>query len=730
MKKMTRAGLKAKPLEPAARAPLSRRGRPSIALLAVLLVGAALRLQRLGHGLPDFLEEAIPFRRALEMWGWQTGAPDWNPHFFHYPSLSIYVHHVLQRLHYALGMLLGQFSSPADYALSYNIDPTTHVLVARALGVLCDLATVVGAARIAAILAPRISTWAAALVAVAPTLIATSTQIFSDTPATALAVWSLERTLTWRRDGGRVRFVAAAALAGLAAGTKYPAALLAIPLAAAIVLKHGARPVRHLAVAATIFAAAFLLATPYALLDFGVFREHVLYELRHASTGHFGQSHGMALPVQMRLLSANLTVLGVPLLGLSLLATVRHRRARPERVIIWSCLLPLLAATLAARIAADRYSVPIIALGAPLALAAGHEVLGRFPGARVTTRLFGPLMVLWAGWASFAHSGHRPVDTQVIARMWCEEHLGGDGVMLVEAYGPVLLDDSQRSEILHSRVFAEASAALQQRFLARPHLRAVSMPLSVSGRVITSLPGPDGHPVEATVFTDATDLNNLFYDPRLLNGVDVVVTSSSVRDRFAAEPERFRPALGFYARLDRAANLVARFRTGGSDTTGPTITVYRLGQARSDRSPLEPLPLSWWTERIPETYQRAATALLGATPLPRPNPATACPDSVSPWVLGLRSFYRGRISPFSDDLATQLLFAGRYEAARRLSAATLAMDPMDVMAFRAYAVASFGLESWPEATRQLEGFASALDSLGYDSAPLKQDLGRLKARYP
>ena len=56
---------------------------------AVVLFAAALRSWRVTQGLPVFYEEAIPFRRALDMWTTVPGI-DWNPHFFHYPSLTLY----------------------------------------------------------------------------------------------------------------------------------------------------------------------------------------------------------------------------------------------------------------------------------------------------------------------------------------------------------------------------------------------------------------------------------------------------------------------------------------------------------------------------------------------------------------------------------------------------------------------------------------------------------------
>ena len=72
-------------------------------------MAAVLRLLRIHYGLPDFLEEAIPLRIALGMRNAATGHVDWNPHAFNYPSLSIYLHFVVQQLIWIAGRISGRY---------------------------------------------------------------------------------------------------------------------------------------------------------------------------------------------------------------------------------------------------------------------------------------------------------------------------------------------------------------------------------------------------------------------------------------------------------------------------------------------------------------------------------------------------------------------------------------------------------------------------------------------
>src|SRR5262245_11931990 len=124
---------------PNAASPLPRSPSPATsgsgrswlpALGVVVAVAVVLRALRLGHGLPDVVEEEYPFRIALGMWGWETGRTDWNPHFFAYPSLSFYAHFLMQKVAVGIGILTGRYTNAADYRLAFETDPTSMMLLA------------------------------------------------------------------------------------------------------------------------------------------------------------------------------------------------------------------------------------------------------------------------------------------------------------------------------------------------------------------------------------------------------------------------------------------------------------------------------------------------------------------------------------------------------------------------------------------------------------------------
>ena len=218
--------------------------------LGLATFAIVLRVWRIGHGLPDFSEEAFVFRKALDLWGEGT-AISLNPHSFEYPSLSIYLHLGIQYIYF----LAGSFLTPADFLLSMAVDPTGPVISARVLGIVADAATLLLVGRIAI----RFGSWASVIamsfVAVSSTMITVSRLLNPDSIACALSLAAMDRILAYREHGGWGSLIVAGVFVGLATGAKYPAIVLALPLLLAIWQR---RPPRA-ALSASIAAAAIAM---------------------------------------------------------------------------------------------------------------------------------------------------------------------------------------------------------------------------------------------------------------------------------------------------------------------------------------------------------------------------------------------------------------------------------------------------------------------------------------
>ena len=657
---------------------MSRRAfRVLLALVA--LFAAALRLWHVVADLPDFLEEAVPFRNALDLWSFTGGRTDWNPHLFHYPSLTVYLHYFVQRLDYFAGCTLGTFHVPADWFVSYLADPTTVVVPARLLHVAADASAVVAAGLVGERLRRGAGVAAAVLVALTPTLIETSRFIFIETIMAALALWSLERMLAWREHGGAWRLGGAVALAGLALGAKYPAVVLVLPLAGVLLERRGARGLALWPALAAVVLAVFLLTTPYALLDPVAFLRDVKYVRELTSAGYFGNSGAPGFAYLARDLMRDAGPAGVGLLLVSLILTLAGLRRPAPTATVWLYLLGFAIPVAVARVEAARYLVVLLPAVAVLAAVAACDVAERGGGrTRVLLRtllLLALLVPVAVAGVAAAAVGSRY--TRIAARRWCETHVGTRDLVMAEAYTAQLPSLDARAGVEGSPIFQAAGPEVRRRYLRRSWFCVVPIPLSVVGPCTSLVQPAEGPPVDVPIFGHVADVNQMFYDPRLFAQADYVLTSSAVRGRYEADPARHAVESRLYRMLDSTAVVAARFAPHG-DVAGPTIVIYRLGaRARAALGAGGPLPPLWWTERIPTAYRQEATRLLGSRW--QGDAALGADGALAPWVRSLSAHFDEKVRPFDNSMAVNLAGLGRYDAARCYAEAALLMAPDDAV---------------------------------------------------
>lgn len=237
----------------------------------------AFRLWGLDFGLP--MAEARPDEMTIAFQAMKFGRGDLNPHSFNYPSLFKYIVFGEFGLYFVIGKLTHQFASQEDFLRAFFDGAVDFRLMMRLWSAL------LGTLGVALLLRSPGGIWSAILLAVACLHVRDShfgvTDITMVTFATG-AVLLADRM----RGSGRVRdAVLAGLVAGLATSTKYNAAVLAIPLASAALLAPSGR-VKLLAVTGGSMVFAFLLGTPYALLDFNTFLHDFRFELDHLAAGH------------------------------------------------------------------------------------------------------------------------------------------------------------------------------------------------------------------------------------------------------------------------------------------------------------------------------------------------------------------------------------------------------------------------------------------------------------
>jgi 4-amino-4-deoxy-L-arabinose transferase-like glycosyltransferase len=353
----------------------SRWGNRWVALAALLVGVAALRLVGVQYGLPFPLlnpDEANIVPRAWRMSHGGGLDPDW----FEYPSLLMYVLAPFQNWADEPSYLAGRF---VVVALGLAGIAAAWWLGSRAYGTTAGFV-------------------AAAVTAVEVTHVAYSRMAVTDVPLTLGVAVALALMVSGR--------LPAAGLAiGLAASFKYPAFTLLVPLAVA-----GWGQWRRLAVSAALAPVAFLVSGPYFAVHLGEALGDVGRVQRFGRQGWLGFEDDPAAPIAFieRLWEGMGPALLIATLGLVLALvhrTYADRILAAFVLVYFATLLPLDAHF-------DRYLLPLVPVLGALA--------GRVRSLAPVTLL---LLVVPLVWSIRETEPLTRTDTRVVAHDWMRENL-------------------------------------------------------------------------------------------------------------------------------------------------------------------------------------------------------------------------------------------------------------------------------------------------------------------
>ena len=438
-----------------------------LALAAVLLLGAAIRLWGLFHDLPFsyYGDELHLMKRSMAM-----GTGDLNPHWFHKPALFMYLWLFAYGLYFLVGRVTGQFGSTAEFGAHFLSDPGPFLLIGRLVVLLAGVAAVYVVYRIARRVydSDKAGLAAGLVAAVLAPMVASSQNMKTDVPAglmIALAVLAYLRT----RDDARLRpLLVAGLLAGAAMGTHYYGIVL-VPAFLAMELWNGLTrrfPWRQVilrgALVPALFVAGFFVTSPYNLLDptwsratfkqlentFFPEPEQVLFEPDSKVVYEPGSSEalGGATADYFRVLTSP-KGLSLPLTVLALLglgAALANRETRWYGLLVS---IPLLvyffaAVTVAAYHVQPRHLNAIFPLLATLVWPGALLLARLVPAASLRSRLALALVVL-AVLPTAAEAARRNVqitrrDSRLESYRWIVASLPRDERILLDDYGPTL----------------------------------------------------------------------------------------------------------------------------------------------------------------------------------------------------------------------------------------------------------------------------------------------------
>jgi hypothetical protein len=200
----------------------------------------------------------------LGFWG-----GDLNPHFFNYPTLHFYLVSVAYLVYYAAGWTLGLFGSMQAFVADRAfVDGSDLLAITRGLNSLLSALTVLTVGFLGQRLrGPTCGLLAAGFLAVMPLSVRFAHLANTDTPAVLWVAVALLWAVRARQEDTGFDFALAGVSVGMAAATKYPAAAVAVPVAAAWLRGAEVPSRRQVALAAGAAAATFAVATPFVWLS-------------------------------------------------------------------------------------------------------------------------------------------------------------------------------------------------------------------------------------------------------------------------------------------------------------------------------------------------------------------------------------------------------------------------------------------------------------------------------
>jgi hypothetical protein len=588
-------------------------------LASVLAGGLGLRLWGVEEGLPytyntDEADHFVP--RAVAMFG-----HDLNPHYFANPPAFTYV------LHYLFALAYG---GKTGVRHAYAVHPAELYTLARiAAAVLGVAALWLLYATGACLFGRTVGLLAAAIEAVAFLPVFYAHLALNDVPTLAPLTLSLLGSAGVLRKGRTRDYLLAGIGLGLACASKYTAGIVVLPFAAAVAARYldgdaraGRRAVIGIAMTAALALVAFLIANPYALLDYNSFHAELVHQstLSAESQGKLGAPKrggvlyylwsltwglgwvpalaalGGAVTVWRRERSVGWLLVPAPLLFLAFMGLQGRYFGRWLLPIF--PILCLLAAfyvlQLAGALTRLAKRAPRLA-GRGAQSAVGGTGSGGSAGERTAPRVLGIALtallvavVLAQGLLYSVHSGLvlSRADTRNITRAWMLAHVPRGTKIVAE---PVSPDEWAREGAL------ELPAA-------RNPYRWNKYP-SLLSRISASGALRPGEPQQVGIEEYERTLSPALIGYYEQHGFCLIVSGSTQSGRAFADPQSVPEAIAYYRALAARGEVVfrsspyARGRAAvpfGFDWSfdyyplayhrpGPTMTIYRLRGGRCGR---------------------------------------------------------------------------------------------------------------------------------------------------
>ncbi|HUW10143.1 MAG TPA: glycosyltransferase family 39 protein [Anaerolineae bacterium] len=513
------------------------------ALSALLVLAFLLRIWGLTYGLP-FVEEFTSDAESFVPDALRLTLADPSPHWFQHPgSTVIYplaiLFHVPNRLARTVG-LVDSYSTE-----SFERDPTPYYaagrLVAAVEGTFAVLVTYLIGKEIGH---RRLGLVAGGLLAVSPLHVYVCHLARTDSPVVLFTSLSLLCCMKIVRERAWRYYIAAGASAGLAVSTKYYGLLVVACLPLAHLLgafrergegerRNEAQGLLQLLLGVAFVVIAFAATSPFAIVEYRTTWEGILGEARTTHLSADGLSPlGNLWWYATRGAPVAMGWAAVAMVPVGLWRTVRRKTL--SVAVLGAFVVVYVGGISALALHWDRWllpAVPALAVVSALGVEQLLEWLGRVVRPGSIRSLCGALLLALVAWQPASETivgniNRSLPDTRILAREWIQTNLPAGSAVATDAYSAPL--DADRFRLM--KTFSLSYEPLE------------------------------------------------FYREQ---GIEYLVTSGRMRERFAAESDRYESNLEFYGRLERQGALIYQIAPIPWQRTGPLVSVYQVAGDRA-----------------------------------------------------------------------------------------------------------------------------------------------------
>ena len=506
----------------------------------------------------------------------------WNPHYFVNPPAYTYLLHVVFDV---------WFGGRGGVSKAFATNPTEVFVVARVtaavVGTLAVWLMYLAGARM---FGRATGLLAAALLGVSFLAVFYSHLALNDVPTLAPIALSLWGTAGILRDG-RVRDYLIAGLGlGLACATKYTGGVVLLPLLTAVAIQFAApggpgRALRGLVLAGIVAVGAFLVANPYALLDFAAFRDGLQHQADAAEdvAGKLGLTQTSGHLYYLWTFTWGLG--GVPLVAAVAGAAVLGFEDRRALLVLGPAPVAYVLFMGTQERFFGRWLLPIFPIACLLAAYAivrlARLAAGRAPALAPALAVLGAVVLLGQGIVYSLHSAMTlsRTDTRNATRAWLVDHVPPGTKIVVEPVVP----DAWATDIGHP-YRGTANGARWSKFpTSRSNIANDGSFIPGLGRIVNI------EDYERTLYP-------ALIDRYAAKGYCWVVVGSTQRGRAEAQPSVVPRAIEYYRALEQRSKLAfeaSPYRTGSGpvkfnfdwtfdyyplayERPGPVMQIYRL----------------------------------------------------------------------------------------------------------------------------------------------------------